>query len=113
MKKEIVGFDPFFDLDKRVGTIIKTEDFKEARKPAYKLWVDFGEEVGILKTSAQIAAFYELENLKGQQVLGVVNFEPKQIRNFMSECLILGIYHGEGVVLVAPNMPCKNGEKLG
>lgn len=113
MKKQIVGFDQFLALDIRVGTIIKIEEFKEARRPAYKLWVDFGNEVGILKTSAQITTFYKLNNLKGLQVLGVVNLEPKQIGNFMSECLILGIYHAEGVVLVAPNMPCKNGEKLG
>lgn len=113
MRKDSVGFDAFSALDIRVGTIVKTEEFAGARKPAYKLWVDFGEEVGILKSSAQITAFYSLASLKGQQVMGVVNFEPKQIGNFMSECLVLGIYHGEGVVLVAPKMPCKNGEILG
>lgn len=113
MKKDSVGFDAFSALDIRVGTIIKADEFVAARKPAFKLWVDFGEEVGILKSSAQITAFYTLENLKGLQVMGIVNFEPKQIGNFMSEFLLLGIYHGEGVVLVTPNMPCKNGEKLG
>lgn len=113
MRKVSVGFEAFSSLDIRVGTILKTENFEEARAPAFKLWVDFGEEVGILKTSAQITELYTLEGLIGQQVLGVVNFEAKQIGNFMSECLVLGIYHAEGVVLAAPKLPCKNGEKLG
>jgi tRNA-binding protein len=113
MIKDSVGFESFSALDIRVGTVKRVEIFAEARKPAYKLWVDFGEEVGVLKSSAQITDCYNIEALIDMQVMGVVNFEPRQIANFMSECLILGIYTERGVVLIIPKTDCKNGEKLG
>ena len=113
MKKDIVSFDSFSALDIRVGTIIKAEVFAEARKPAYKVLVNFGEEIGILKSSAQITDCYGVNDLINMQVLGVVNFEPRQIAIFMSECLILGVYSEEGVVLIGPKSVCNNGDKLG
>lgn len=113
MRKDTVGFENFSSLDIRVGTVINAETFEGARKPAIKLWIDFGAEIGVLKSSAQITTFYEPQVLIGEQVLGVVNFEKRQIGNFMSECLVLGIYHNEGVVLAAPKSKCNNGEQLG
>lgn len=113
MKKDIVGFEYFSALDVRVGTIIKVETFPEAHKPAYKLWVDFGPEIGVLKTSAQITNRYSIQDLINEQVMGIVNFESRQIANFMSECLVLGIYSESGVVLIGPKSSCNNGEKLG
>lgn len=106
-------FDDFLSLDIRVGEITKAEVFKEAKKPAYKLWVDFGEEIGIKKSSAQITEMYEVEELVGKQVLGVINFPPRQIANFMSEVLVLGVYTDEGVVLIKPDKKVKKGSKLG
>ena len=106
-------FDDFLSLDIRVGEITKAEVFKEAKKPAYKLWVDFGEKIGIKKSSAQITEMYEVEELVGKQVLGVINFPPRQIANFMSEVLVLGVYTDEGVVLIKPDKKVKKGSKLG
>ena len=106
-------FDDFLSLDIRVGEIIEAEDFKEAKKPAYKLWVDFGEKIGIKKSSAQITEMYEVEELVGKQVLGVINFPPRQIANFMSEVLVLRVYTDEGVVLIKPDKKVKKGSKLG
>ena len=106
-------FEDFLSLDIRVGEIIKVEDFKEARKPAYKLWVDFGEEIGIKKSSAQITEVYEGDELVGRQVLGVVNFPERQIANFMSQVLVLGVYTDEGVVLIKPDKQVEKGSKLG
>lgn len=106
-------FEDFLSLDIRVGEIIKAEDFKEARKPAYKLWVDFGQEIGIKKSSAQITELYELEDLLGRQVLGVVNFPQRQIANLMSEVLVLGVYTKDGVVLIKPDRQVEKGSKLG
>lgn len=113
MKKEIVDNKLFEALDIRVGTVVEAAIFESARKPAIKLWIDFGEEIGVLKSSAQITKFYQAEHLVGEQILAVVNFKPRQIGNFMSQCLVLGIYHNEGVVLVAPKTKCINGEQLG
>lgn len=113
MRKDIVAFDHFSALDIRVGTILKAEFFAEARKPAFKLLVDFGEEIGVLKSSAQITECYSVDELEGIQVLGVVNFEPRQIANFMSQCLVLGLYSEKGVILIGPKSICNNGEKLG
>ncbi|MBU5676397.1 tRNA-binding protein [Alkaliphilus sp. MSJ-5] len=106
-------FDDFLKLDIRVGNIIKVEIFEKARKPAYKLWVDFGDEIGIKKSSAQITECYRREDLIDKQVLGVVNFPPRQIVDSMSEVLILGVYGEQGVVLIQPEQPVKKGDKLG
>ena len=106
-------FDDFLSLDIRVGEITKAEVFKEAKKPAYKLWVDFGEEIGIKKSSAQITDVYGVEELVGKDVLGVINFPQRQIANFMSEVLVLGVYTDEGVVLIKPDRKVKKGSKLG
>lgn len=106
-------FDDFMKLDIRVGEISEVEFFEKAKKPAYKLWVDFGKEIGIKKSSAQITECYEKDELIGKQVLGVVNFPPRQIADFMSEVLVLGVYSSEGVVLIKPDQPVKIGDKLG
>ncbi len=106
-------FDDFLKLDIRVGEVIKVEDFEKARKPAYKLWVDLGEEIGIKKSSAQITECHDMKDLVGKQVLAVVNFPPRQIADFMSEILVLGVYADEGVVLIGPTKPVKKGDKLG
>lgn len=106
-------FEDFSKLDIRVGEITKVEVFEKAKKPAYKLWVDFGDEIGIKKSSAQITECYKEEDLIGKQVLGVVNFPPRQIADFMSEVLVLGIYSTQGVVLIQPQQPVKKGDKLG
>ncbi len=106
-------FEDFMKLDIRVGEIIKAEFFEKAKKPAYKLWVDFGDEIGIKKSSAQITECYKKEKLIGKQVLGVVNFPPRQIADFMSEVLVLGTYSTQGVVLIQPEQSVKKGDKLG
>lgn len=108
-----ITFDDFLKVDIRVGTITDAKDFPEARRPAYQIWVDFGEEIGIRKSSAQITKHYTLETLIGKQVAAVVNFPPKQIGPFMSEFLTLGFMDEENeVVLIAPDKPVPNGQKL-
>lgn len=106
-------FDDFMKLDIRVGTIVEAKVFEKAKKPAYQLMVDFGEEIGIKKSSAQITQQYVADELVGKQVLAVVNFPPRQIANFMSEVLVLGTYSEGGVVLITPDKEVKNGDKLG
>ena len=106
-------FDDFMKLDIRVGTIVSAKVFEKATRPAYQLEVDLGEEIGIKKSSAQITDHYTPESLIGKQVLAVVNFPPRQIANFMSEILVLGTYSEGGVVLIKPDLPVKNGDKLG
>lgn len=106
-------FDDFLKLDIRVGEIQKAEVFEKAKKPAYKLWVDFGDDIGVLKSSAQITDVYKPDELVGIQVLGVVNFPPRQIADFMSETLVLGIYTDNGVVLITPQQKVEKGDKLG
>ena len=106
-------FDDFMKLDIRVGTIIEAIVFEKAKRPAYQLKVDFGEEIGIKKSSAQITEVYKPEELIGKQVLGVVNFPPRQIADFMSEVLVLGTYSKQGVVLIKPDQQVENGDKLG
>ncbi len=106
-------FDDFMKLDIRVGTIIDAKPFEKAKKPAYQLQVDFGEAIGVKKSSAQITDKYSVEELIGKQVLAVVNFPPRQIANFMSEVLVLGTYSEGGVVLIVPDKEVTNGDKLG
>ncbi|MBK0381735.1 tRNA-binding protein [Pedobacter sp. SD-b] len=108
-----ISFEDFLRIEMRVGTIIKAEMFKEAIKPAYKLWVDF-DEIGIKKTSAQITQLYKPKDLIGKQVIAVVNFPPKQIANFISECLVLGsIGEQNCITLLSTDKPVKNGLKIG
>ncbi|EPY6470522.1 tRNA-binding protein [Clostridium sporogenes] len=109
----MVNFEDFMKLDIRVGEITKVEFFEKAKKPAYKLLIDFGSEIGIKKSSAQITECYKEEELVGKQVLGVVNFPLRQIADFMSEVLVLGIYSTRGVVLIQPQQTVKKGDKLG
>ena len=109
----MASFDDFMKLDIRVGTIVSAKNFEKARKPAYQLEVDMGQELGIKRSSAQITDHYRPEELVGKQVLAVVNFPPRQIANFFSEILVLGTYSEGGVVLIRPDRPVKNGDKLG
>lgn len=108
-----ITWNDFEKIDIRVGTIIEAADFPKAKKPAYQLTIDFGE-AGIKKSSAQITKFYSAQMLVGQQVIAVVNFPPKQIANFVSECLVLGIYdENKDVVLLQPQNKVSNGLKIG
>ena len=109
----MANIEDFMNLDIRVGTITKAEDFEKAQKPAYQLEINFGEEIGIKKSSAQITQIYKKEDLIGKQILAVVNFAPRQIANFMSEVLVLGTYSKDGVVLISPDRKVENGDKLG
>ncbi len=106
-------FEDFMKLDIRVGTILKAEELKKAKKPAYKLEIDFGKEIGIKKSSAQITNLYTPEELVGKQILAVVNFPQKQIADFLSEVLVLGTYSKEGVILITPDKKAGDGDKLG
>ncbi len=108
-----VTVEHFFQVDIRVGTVIKVEDFPEARKPAYKLWIDFGAEVGVKKSSAQITDLYSKDDLLNRQVVAVVNFPPRQIARFMSEVLVLGAMQKDGsVVLLQPERPVEKGLRI-
>lgn len=104
--------ETFFGFDIRTGTIMHAEIFPEAHKPAYKLTIDFGE-AGIKKSSAQITETYSPDTLIGKQIVAVINFPPKQIGKFISECLVLGVYTNSGVVLLAPDRNTENGSKVG
>ncbi|MEO1575890.1 MAG: tRNA-binding protein [Pseudomonadota bacterium] len=108
-----ITFDDFMKVELRVGTIVAAEEFPEARRPAYRLRVDFGPELGERKSSAQITDHYTPESLVGRQVLAVVNFPPKQIGPMMSECLVTGFVKDDGsVVLAVPDQPVDNGLRL-
>lgn len=110
----MISWQDFEKVDMRVGTIVEASIFEEARKPAYKLLVDFGSELGVKKSSAQITHHYQPAVLIGRQVIAVVNFPPKQIGPLMSECLVLGVYDTKGdVVLLQPDQPVANGCKIG
>lgn len=109
----MITWEDFEKIDIRTGTILEVNDFPGARKPAYQLSIDFGE-LGIKKSSAQITALYSKEDIIGKQVIAVVNFPVKQIANFFSECLVLGVYNEQHqVVLLYPSLPVKNGSKIG
>lgn len=109
----MIEYEDFAKIDIRVGTIIKADVFPEARRPAYKLYIDFGNEIGNKKTSAQITELYKTEDLVGKQVLAVVNFPKKQVGPFISEVLVLGLANESGeIVLVTPERKVPNGQKL-
>ena len=109
-----INWSDFEKIDMRTGTIISINDFPKARKPAYQLAIDFGNEVGIKKSSAQITAHYTKEDLLNRQVIAVVNFPPKQIAVFISECLVLGVYdENKDVILLQPGKQMENGMKIG
>lgn len=108
-----ISWDDFEKIDIRVGTILEAAEFPKAKKPAYQLTIDFGP-LGIRKSSAQITTNYSIEELKGEQVIAVVNFPPKNIAGFQSECLVLGIYdENNAVILLEPKKPVANGLKIG
>ncbi len=109
----MVEFDDFKKLDIRVGEIVDVKVFPEAKKPAYRIWVDFGEKIGIKKSSAQITELYAKDQLIGRQVVAVVNFPPLQVANFISQVLILGVYSAEGVVLLKTDREVPLGAKIG
>tara|TARA_R100000027_G_C2234902_1_gene90263 strand:- start:281 stop:625 length:345 start_codon:yes stop_codon:yes gene_type:complete len=106
-----ISWDDFSKIEMRVGTVVKAEEFPEAKKPAYKLHIDFGE-LGMRKTSAQITNLYNLEDLPGKKIVAVVNFPPKQIANFMSECLVLGAVDGDDISLLSVDKNAKNGLRI-
>lgn len=113
MKRETINWNDFEKIDIRTGTILEVNDFPNARKPAFQLTIDFGP-FGIKQSSAQITAHYQKEALIGRQIIAVINFPPKQIANFFSECLVLGVYdENNEVVLLKPDKPLNNGEKIG
>lgn len=108
-----ISWDDFEKIDIRVGTITEVNDFPKARKPSYQLKIDFGE-LGLKNSSAQITNLYTKEDLLGKQVIAIVNFPPKQISNFFSECLVLGVYtEKKQVILLKPESPVTNGMKIG
>jgi tRNA-binding protein len=111
--KFMITYDDFEKVDVRVGTIIEVKDFPEAKIPAYKLVIDFGNEIGVKRSSSRITKHYKKEDLPGKQVLGVVNFPPRQVGPFMSEVLILGLYdENEDVVLITADKEVPNGKRM-
>ncbi|MFB3817989.1 MAG: tRNA-binding protein [Candidatus Methylomirabilales bacterium] len=108
-----ITWEHFQQVELRVGTICAVEDFPEARKPAYKIAADFGPEIGVKRSSAQVTALYRKEELLGRQIIGVVNFPPKQIGPLRSEFLLTGFHTPAGVVLAVPERATPNGAKLG
>lgn len=108
-----ISFDDFLKVDIRTGVVVDAQPYPEARKPAIKLWVDFGEEIGVKKSSAQITKHYTPESVVGKRVMAVVNFPPRQIGKFMSEILVLGVPDDEGeVVLITPDKEVPKGGRL-
>jgi tRNA-binding protein len=112
-RKDIIDWEDFEQIDVRTGTILEAMEFPKAKRPAYQLRIDFGP-LGIKRSSAQITHHYQPQDLVGKQIIAVVNFPPKQIANFFSECLVLGIYdEQQQVVLLAPDKPVANGQRMG
>ena len=108
-----IAFEDFMKIDIRVGTVVKAEPFPEARKPALKLWVDFGDKIGVKKSSAQITQHYTIEGLIGRQLMAGVNFPPRQIGPMRSEVLVLGVAEREGeIILLSPNQDVPNGGRM-
>lgn len=109
---ETISFEDFLKVDMRIGTIVKVNDFPKARKPAYQLIIDFGD-LGIKNASAQITDLYTKEELVNKQIIAIVNFKPKQIANFISECLVLGVANPQGeIVVLQASKTTKNGEQI-
>jgi tRNA-binding protein len=109
-----ITWDDFAKLDIRTGTIVAVNDFPEARNPAYRLTIDFGATIGLKKSSAQITTHYKKEDLLNRQIIAVVNFPPKRIAGFISECLVLGVYdENNDVILLQPGKTLSNGQKIG
>ncbi|WP_396169418.1 tRNA-binding protein [Flavobacterium sp.] len=109
----MIDWKDFEKVEMRIGTILDAQDFPEAKNPAYQLIIDFGEEIGIKKSSAQITKRYSKEDLIGKQIIAVVNFPKKQIGKFNSECLVLGSVNGEDIVLLTPDLKVQNGLQIG
>ena len=108
-----ISWNDFIKIDMRVGTIIDVKDFPKAKNPAYQLTIDFGTEIGIRKSSAQITSLYTKDDLMQRQIIAVVNFPKKQIANFMSECLVMGAVKEKDVILLAPDTQVENGLRIG
>lgn len=113
MNEKFLEWNEFEKVEMRIGTILQANDFPEARKPAYQLTIDFGPEIGILKSSAQITKRYLKEDLTGKQIIAVVNFPKKQIGKFMSECLVLGSVNNDDIVLLTSDVKVENGLRIG
>ena len=110
----MINWADFEKIDIRVGTITEVNDFPNARKPAYKMLIDFGSELGLKRSSAQITSLYTKQELLNRQIIAVVNFPPKKIADFTSECLVLGVYdENKDVILLQPGKPVTNGMKIG
>ena len=108
-----ISWNNFEKIEMRIGSIVNASDFPEAKKPAYQLVIDFGTEIGIKKTSAQITKRYKIEDLIGKQIIAVVNFPKKQIGKFMSECLVLGSVNNDDIVLLTSDLKVENGLRIG
>ncbi|MET0634920.1 MAG: tRNA-binding protein [Chitinophagaceae bacterium] len=112
--KNTINWNDFEKIDIRLGTIIAAADFPKAKRPAFQLSIDFGKEIGVLQSSAQITTLYSKEELPGTQVVAIINFPPKQIANFFSQCLVLGVYdENNNVILLQPGKPTSNGQPIG
>lgn len=110
----LINWNDFEKIDIRVGTILEVMDFPKAKRPAYQLLIDFGETIGHKRSSAQITAHYQPDDLIGKQVVAIINFPEKQIANFFSQCLVLGVYdESNDVILLRPERPVVNGQKIG
>jgi tRNA-binding protein len=110
----VISWNDFEKVEIRCGTVIDVKDFQKARKPSYQIWIDFGAELGIKKSSAQVTNYYKKEDLVNKQVIAVVNFPSKQIADFFSECLVLGVYdENNHVILLQPERAVKNGQRIG